>query len=163
MNIKVLLSIILFFIIIIYNIDIVNEERNDKVIYDVSFKDFKLIQTDTTGLSFEVKSKKGYFGEKHILENVFLLKKKGADFEFITADTMKYSHNDWAFSGKVNYLFKNIDITAYKLVYMENENKIYGNNFIFKDEKRMIKGQDFHYDIDLEVLQTSFTNLIMKE
>ena len=163
MNLRILLFVIVFFAAIVYNIDIVSDERNDKVPYDIRFSDFKIFKTTKDGLIFEAKSKNGYFGEKYILEDIFLFKKRNNDFEYVNAQKMYFNKDDWVFNGKVNYVFQNINITAYELSYLNNQNKIFAKNFVFRDKDKSIIGQSFDYDIESKVLTTNFANIIIRD
>lgn len=163
MNIRVLIIAIVFFSIIVYNIDIVNDERNDKVVYDIKFSNFQMFGITREGIKMDIKSKQGFFGKEFLLEDVSLVRKKEQDFEFISSKKMVYTDDVWNFFGKVRYLYKNTNITAYELSYLKKENKINGKKFIIRDEDYSILGQSFAYDTNLDILKTSFTNIIMKD
>ena len=163
MNIKLLIVAIVFFSMIVYSIDIINEESNDKVVYDITFSNFQMFGITKEGIDIDIKSKQGFFGKKYLLKDIYLVKKKDKDYEFISSQNMTYTDNVWKFSGKVKYIYKNRDITAYELFYLKKEDIIYGKNFIIRDEEKSIIGQSFTYDQKLDILESSFTNIILKD
>lgn len=163
MNVKILLTLIVFFSIIVYNIDIVDEERNDKVVYDIKFSNFQMFGITQDGIKIDVQSKQGFFGKKYFLEDVSLVKKKDEDFEFISSQKMVYTDDIWKFSGKVKYLYKNTDINAYEISYYKDKDIIDGRNFIIRDQEKSIIGQSFIYDKKLDILESTLTNIIMKD
>ncbi len=163
MNIKLLIIFIVFFSIIVYNIDIISEERNDKVVYDIKFSNFQMFGITKDGIGIDLKSKQGFFGDKYLLKDVYLVKRRKEDFEFISSKNMSYTNDIWNFSGKVKYIYKNTDITAYELSYFKDEDRIDGKNFIIRDESQSIIGQSFTYDKKLDILKASFTNIIIKD
>ena len=163
MNVKILLIVIVFFSIIVYNIDIVSEERNDKVIYDIKFSNFQMFNITQNGISLDIKSKQGFFGKKYLLKDVSLVKRREKDYEFISSQNMTYTNDIWKFYGKVKYVYKNTDITAYELSYYKKKDIINGKNFIIRDSEKSIIGQSFTYDKKLDILESSFTNIIIKD
>jgi len=148
---------------IVYNIDIVNNERNDIIDYDIAFSDFRISKLTEKTLEFDAKSKKGLLGKNtnYILEDVSFIKKKDNDFESIMAGKMIVKNDGFLFSGEVKYSFRDLEIMAYEIKYFND--KLIGKNFILRSENMDVLGSSIEYDFVSEVIKSSLVNIFIKD